>query len=624
MSDPIGGAVQAAELLGRAAYFIWQETRTTLQVNISNRHPRLKLQNFARYCHAGQCSEPQAFSILPEQSRTFRFIAHALGTHIDGCCVYSITAFNRPPATTHNIYLLLAWNIQLGGACKVMLNLVETYPGQDISTSLLKEHYLKDVVPQFQPSGTMMIRTWNLGDDDTKFTVNVSLTDVANGIMEVEIIPANKDAIMNRPFFLTTNYFENVTWDTAGNESEKTKTDDDKFGLTSSMNVFIHNDCENLTLTNCSSIVRNGKLKTRGHNFIGYRAQSKYIFKNKTPFGRTSGTVVYELQHSEQNAPPLLWGYRIFLAMDFLVTAHDHTLRKVCSTLLAVKNANFPEYTDALLHAHEKILGHHMFMRGRPSQWHLHNFDLKISVRFKRLSHAEFYIRLEKAFTKNFNGVPLFLPTGENSDISQDARNTINRYIKSNKQGHGILALEIERDLKIEVEPLMPEHANENAISIECNCSGGVLSSSGKCIFHEKVSESSWSFMHLFAITPTLSVAKSPYLCLLRVKRTYDSFITAVVFTFRGNSSNEELEKTLDYFFAYSGIVGKQENTTENSYDHGRLMERRINLRPDVNFQLITYLSSEPNRLFKIMLKKEFDPAVNNQSTALTHCINCN
>jgi hypothetical protein len=202
MADPISGTVQALELAGRAGYFIWQATRTTLDVNISNQHPHIKLENFARHCHTGRCTKPQAFKVLPQESISFQFIADTLGLRIDGCCIYGITPYNRPPTTVNRIYLLLAWSIQLNGECKATLNLVETHKGQDLSGGLLQHHYTNKIVPNFESSENMLTRTWDLADSDTRFTVNLSLNNAASGVMNVEIIPAEERPSTDRPHFV--------------------------------------------------------------------------------------------------------------------------------------------------------------------------------------------------------------------------------------------------------------------------------------------------------------------------------------------------------------------------------------------------------------------------------------
>ncbi|KAI8052126.1 hypothetical protein BDF22DRAFT_690085 [Syncephalis plumigaleata] len=607
MSDPISGTVQALELAGRAGYFIWQATRTTLDVHIDNRHPHIKLQNFARYCHTGRCTEPQAFRVLPQESRSFQFIADTLGLRIDGCCVYGITPYNRPATTINRIYLLLAWSIQLNGECKTTLNLVETYKGQDLTGSLLQHHYISKIVPSFESSENMLTRSWDLIDPDTRFTVNLSLNNAASGVMKVEIIHDGEKSSIDRPHFVGLDYFKDVIFKDT-DELEGLDASKDRFGLTSSISVHIDNNCESLALIHCETYSISGKLKENENRAIYYGAQSRHRFKNGTPLGRTSGVLVYELIHDAENAPAILWGYRVFLAVDFLVTSHNAVARTVSITLLAVRDVRFPNSDrDPLLRAHEKVLSHHMVTFGKSSVWDLHDLNLKIWADFKRSPHAKLYLRLEKARFRNHHAIPLFLPTNENSQVSSGARNAIKQYITSNTEADGINVVEIADDLKVKLQYITPSHAGRGTL-VKCQCNNQTLSSGSWCITRKNVPEKNWSMEHYYLITPTFSATRSPYQCVLYVRRDHVSFTVAPVFILRDDSIGEELKDDVDNFLNQSYLVGEHMASAGNSYDHGRIMERRVQLPGNVNFQLLAYMNSQPCRLFKLLLKREFIP----------------
>src|SRR5689334_12765394 len=104
------------------------------------------------------------------------------------------------------------------------------------------------------------------------------------------------------------------------------------------MKVYIHNTCSGLELIPYQPEIRDGKWTSEDYNIIPLDAQQRYKFKGKRPFGRTSSTMVFELRAGrkrsdnedglqagrmniidQNNLPQLLWGYRVFLALDFVV-----------------------------------------------------------------------------------------------------------------------------------------------------------------------------------------------------------------------------------------------------------------------------------------------------------------
>jgi hypothetical protein len=185
--------------------------------------------------------------------------------------------------------------------------------------------------------------------------------------------------------------------------------------------------------------------------------------------------------------------------------------------------------------------------------------------------------------------------------------------MSSNKTADGINAIEIADGLKVKMQFIAPVHGGRGT-SIRCQCNNETLSSGNWCVTRRKDAiEKNWSMEHFYLITPIFSSARSPYQCVLYVRRDHASFTMVPIFMFRNHQSGEKLKEDTDNFLNQSCLIGEHLASAGNSYDHGRIMEKRVQLPGGVNFQLIAYLNSQPCRLFKLLLKREFIPEVTNK-----------
>jgi hypothetical protein len=196
-----GDIVNLLDLLGRAGYFIWESTRTSLDLNIENRHPHLALNDYIRYCRLGKCSAlPKPFAVKPDQNVTFSFKANASRMQLIGSMIYRIDKLKGPSPNTKHLYLLLAWQIKIGGDCYFMLDLVESIKDAfNWKESHLKELYNTYIHKEFEETGTTLTRVWSLNNEDetTWFKVSVSMTDTRFGVMNVIIEECTERCIEN-------------------------------------------------------------------------------------------------------------------------------------------------------------------------------------------------------------------------------------------------------------------------------------------------------------------------------------------------------------------------------------------------------------------------------------------
>ncbi|KAI9592553.1 hypothetical protein BDF19DRAFT_451523 [Syncephalis fuscata] len=547
----VGEVVKAAELLGKAGYFIWENTRTTLDINVSNQHSNLVFRHFVRYCSSGECHGVPTFEIKPMKETVAKFKANTSSLKLHGCLIYGINRRDGQETSMKNLYLLLGWKIQQ-----------------------LKDHYKNYVLGQFEDASNTLTRTWSIDHDTINdFTVSVSMTD---------------------------------TRLTSSSTNSKISL------ISSSCKIIIRNECDELLLCNFEPTPFEGKQSMKPSLIVGPYDNTIIKFKSAgVMFARTSGCLVFELTRYNSDQP-LLWGRRTFLAIDALVVPHDASKRKASIKMLTVKDGIFPRSNDSLINAHNDMLSHYMVSVGHPAEWRLDELGLQMKVAFRMEPHAVLDIMLRKSLRSNLHGIPSFLSTDYYRLPTHSVMGDVNDYLKKKSiTGPGLVLVDNNSSSGMLIEPIYPAHGERDERFI-CECDDGLLLQHGYCLHRRPIPTERNYIQQIYAITSKKGVKTSPHRCLLVVSWGTNNYITAVIYTRRDKRSGEQINKLASYFLKQANlrknIGGVISNTImENTYEVTHLMERTITLPCKSTANLMTYEMIKSPQLFSISLQDPFD-----------------
>ncbi|RKP27261.1 hypothetical protein SYNPS1DRAFT_27077 [Syncephalis pseudoplumigaleata] len=616
----VGEVMHGVELLGQAGQFIWEHTRTTLDINIENKHPHLMLRRFTRHCSVGECTQTPAFDVRPMASTVAKFRTHASRTKCNGCMIYRINVANGPHPNTKDLYVLLAWKINVGGKAHFLLDLVENQKNVfNWNEEQLKKYYRNFVREQLRSAGNSISRTWSLDNNDKmSFTISASMTSTRLGTMDVTI-EHGKHGDKIPPHHVVNERFGFAKWD--GEDNEPQSANSKRSFLGSSLAVMLENETDEIELRNGEPKIFEGKQCTEVLPIVAPRSNTIIKLKSdKIMFARTSGCIIYELVRAENQNTPLLWGRRVFLAVDVLIIPHDPQERKAAITLLTVKDNVFPHSTNSIADAHEEVLEHCMVSVGCPAQWRMNELNLRMRMAFHLAPHAKLRIKLEQIHRADSRDMPPFLSTDEYSVPSRDAANAIKDYFGSKVPAERGYVLVDNNCKGMTIESVWNTYESKNML-LEEGCDNDLVVPNG----HSLHKYSPWAtdehlppatdayHQQLYKITSEKNARVSRHRCLLIVSRSYNDYVTAVVHTRRDNREGEELFRATTYFLKRAGFFKETadilpEKVHENTYVTKQLMERDIALPCNSNAHLMVYESSKPPQVFAISLQEPFNP----------------
>jgi hypothetical protein len=101
----------------------------------------------------------------------------------------------------------------------------------------------------------------------------------------------------------------------------------------------------------------------------------------------------------------LIWGSRIFLAIDVSIVPLQVNERKVAVKLISVKSRKFTGAKEEARALHENLLCHFMHTYGQNSRWNLEGLGLALKVNFDREVEAKLTVRLSRD-----SGLPKEIP----------------------------------------------------------------------------------------------------------------------------------------------------------------------------------------------------------------------
>src|SRR5690606_31450299 len=113
------------------------------------------------------------------------------------------------------------------------------------------------------------------------------------------------------------------------------------------------------------------------------------IKSSKVLFGRTQGCLIYEIVKHNANHVPLIWGSRVFMAIDVSIIPHQPNERKVAVKLISVKSRKFSGLKEDAKALHANVLYHFMHNYGYNSEWNIEKLGLRLEVNFNREAKAK-------------------------------------------------------------------------------------------------------------------------------------------------------------------------------------------------------------------------------------------
>jgi hypothetical protein len=141
-----------------------------------------------------------------------------------------------------------------------------------------------------------------------------------------------------------------------------------------------------------------GKINSDSFYFVTPGKQDKVVIKSRKPLlGRTKCCLIYEIVNYKDQDIPLIWGSRVFLAIDVSINPLKVNNRKVTAKLILVKSGKFEgNKKQDIRILHKKVLRHFMHTHGQDSQWNLEKLGLNVEVNFNRKARAKLHVRLSR------------------------------------------------------------------------------------------------------------------------------------------------------------------------------------------------------------------------------------
>jgi hypothetical protein len=177
-----------------------------------------------------------------------------------------------------------------------------------------------------------------------------------------------------------------------------------------SSNVLVHvfNNCRDITLISRHYKALKGDVKAYKFYPVTPNGQDQVVIESsKVLFGCVSGYLLYEIVNEEDKNLPLIWGSRIFMAIDVSIIPHQVSKRKAAVKLISVKTHRFEGHEDKD-ELHTNVLYHFMHTHGQESHWNIE----KLGLHLDREARAKLLVRLSR-IEKLPKDIPIFHSYGD-------------------------------------------------------------------------------------------------------------------------------------------------------------------------------------------------------------------
>ncbi|RKP09406.1 hypothetical protein THASP1DRAFT_28808 [Thamnocephalis sphaerospora] len=618
--DMIGVAegIQVAEQAVALGKFVWDKTRTTLDLTLANSHSKIKLTRYVRFVYDGRCTVQPEVTVKHGENTSAGFRARTMGSRIKGALLYQICHADGRTPVAKELYLLVAWRINLGNNSFMLLDLVEKHKAIAWTNKRLEDLYHNRIQKRFEKTNAALMRTWSL-DDGTYFTVSASMNNTRFGSMTVRVESADasqKDT--QQPYTVRAEKFEAIHWDDEMDEEQGVHAKSKKAALGgSSVVIVVHNDCEDITLCNGELGMFDGKRSSEIPQDIVPEINAKISLKSSTVFrGRTRGCLVYEMVN-HNTGMPVVWGYRTHIAIDVSVVPHDVQERKVAIKILATKDSAFPAVNDHTIEgAHKEVLYHFMYTYGRPSEWFLDQLNLRLDVSFNREPHAKLHVRLISVKGRPNEGRPLFFQGGDFSIPSRHVSDKIAAYISDPQKysNHRLrlvensMSMSSRKDNPLTLKLLHSARGSSPEMTVLVGDKDGSLFEREYFLYTQPhLEDEKARDVQLYAIRPSRRSRHASLGCVLALSQMKNPdkpgayiYTTAVVYMPMQDGEGEKTVALVEHYLGH--LKGR-----DNRFGEAQLIDREIQLPGGRDAHLAVYPSVKPPFLLTVALTDKFD-----------------
>ncbi|RKP09026.1 hypothetical protein THASP1DRAFT_29177 [Thamnocephalis sphaerospora] len=612
----VGGNVPTAEGLVEAERSI-RNAHISLDLDIANRPDSgIKIIRHTYYAADGACTTLP--DVIVEAGSTTKAVFKAVDNkhRLKGCLLYQIVRADAAPSSANDLYLLLAWRIKPGGNAYMMLDLLENRKGVIVwDTRRLESHYKEYIREQLQTTKSAQTRTWAM-DNDSAFTVRVNMNDACIGSMKVDIIKAESPLDEKRPFFVSPQRCDTISWSTIdGTSAYNNPSVSYLFG--SSVDISVHNNCDNLLLCNPSISVLKGKHKSDSLRDITPHEDRVIKLKSASMIrGRTHGCIVYELVEFSGLAP-VIWNRRTFLVIDVITVPNAAEKRKVAVQLFTALGPSFSAANDGLPEkAHRDVFCQYMTTHGRPFTYRMDKMNLKLDLSFDRERHARLYVRLSQVSRCPQEDKPLFFAVEKICAPSSSVLEAIQNALRNlDKHLHHRLRLcenktngpRGEKNGFI-LEQLYPDK-EESFKEFHIGCTNSRLRSGEAYLHGLPVPKDKQSDLYIHMIEPVAHFDDG-FVCLLVLMQNMDASLvnstsdsskppiqgyTALIL-YTPKHKGEDATDLVKYLLTYAKMP------PNSSYDAGHLMDREIQF-PGEKAHLCVYQAAAPPHVLAVSLE---------------------
>jgi hypothetical protein len=166
----------------------------------------------------------------------------------------------------------------------------------------------------------------------------------------------------------------------------------------SSVNLTISNECKGIALISGKCNVLKGRNHKGFLEKISFGKRMSMELRAKKPiFGRTSCCLIYEIARHEKEYLPILWGYRMFIAISVLITPSDINERKATAVVFFVKDRRFTGKMSEVKQLNNDLLRHFMDAKNQIYHWYIGGQKMELVAEFSRNTHAQLRITLKQS-----------------------------------------------------------------------------------------------------------------------------------------------------------------------------------------------------------------------------------
>jgi hypothetical protein len=166
----------------------------------------------------------------------------------------------------------------------------------------------------------------------------------------------------------------------------------------SSVELTVINDCEGITLMSGKCHVFKGRNHSEFCDTIPFGGKMSMKLKATMPiFGRTSCCLIYEITRHKKERLPIMWGYRIFIAIEVLITPTNVDERKAVAVVFLVKNREFTGDMSEIKKLNEDLLHYFMNTESQVYHWYVGGRRMELDAKFSRNTHAQLTITLRQS-----------------------------------------------------------------------------------------------------------------------------------------------------------------------------------------------------------------------------------